>query len=189
MPRFIALDRSVITIGRSYASDLVLADNRVSRQHAQLHRKDGAAVIRDLNSTYGTFVNGKRISGPCRVRPGDLIVMGRTELIFQGPPGRRQPAKGGQLAVARGASYPSTVGLRRNPIVFIGRSRRNDVVISSDPEVSRRHARIQQTPRGYELTDLGSRNGVFVNGQRVARAWLQRGDRIRLGKTEFIYRE
>ena len=68
----------VITAGE------VLMDEQVSRQHAQIRQETGGAVIYDLNSTNGTFVNGKRITGPCPLRPGDVIAVGDTELVFQG---------------------------------------------------------------------------------------------------------
>jgi len=80
----LSLDRPVITIGRDPANDLVLMDEQVSRQHAQIRQETGGAVIYDLNSTNGTFVNGKRITGPCPLRPGDVIAVGDTELVFQG---------------------------------------------------------------------------------------------------------
>jgi len=80
----LSLDRPVITIGREPASDLVLMDDLVSRQHAQIRREAGGAVIYDLDSANGTFVNGKRIDRPHPLRPGDVIAMGDTELVFQG---------------------------------------------------------------------------------------------------------
>ena len=41
---------------------------------------------------------------------------------------------------------------------------------------------------GYELADLGSTNGVYVNGERVAKRKLQLGDVIRVGATEMIFK-
>jgi hypothetical protein len=69
----------------------------------------------------------------------------------------------------------------------IGRSRECDVVIE-DAGISRRHAEIRPGPAGWTVADLGSTNGVLVNGQQVdvARA-LQPGDRVELGSTEFVF--
>ena len=55
----------------------------------------------------------------------------------------------------------------RGEQVCIGRSPDSDISIS-DPSVSREHARIEQTAGGFVIHDLGSRNGVVVNGQRIA---------------------
>jgi two-component system cell cycle response regulator len=66
---------------------------------------------------------------------------------------------------------------------IIGRGRDAHVGID-DAGISRRHARIVRTDgRRYTLEDLGSTNGVFVNGRRVARAELAGGDRVQVGST------
>jgi hypothetical protein len=69
----------------------------------------------------------------------------------------------------------------------IGRSRDCDVVIE-DAGISRRHAEIRPGPAGWTVADLGSTNGVLVNGRPVdvARA-LQPGDRVELGSTELVF--
>ena len=66
--------------------------------------------------------------------------------------------------------------------ITMGRDVTNDVVLA-DPEVSRQHARINRTPGGYVLEDLGSTNGTFVNGERlVAPRVLNPGDLVGLGE-------
>jgi len=50
-------NKKVITIGREPENDLIIADPTVSRRHAELHQCDGRWVVRDLNSTSGTFVS------------------------------------------------------------------------------------------------------------------------------------
>ncbi len=68
----------------------------------------------------------------------------------------------------------------RKSEVTIGRSEKNDVVIS-DSSVSRYHAKISQTKKGYVLTDLGSFNGTRVNGKPVQSVRLKHEDQIRIG--------
>lgn len=71
----------------------------------------------------------------------------------------------------------------------LGRQKNNDVVIK-DQFVSKRHCRIGETDGAYFLEDLGSANGTYLNGERIATATpLQDGDYIGLGKLEFIFVE
>ncbi|MEJ5375014.1 MAG: HD domain-containing phosphohydrolase [bacterium] len=63
----------------------------------------------------------------------------------------------------------------------IGRHPDNDLQLT-DQNISRFHAIIEPKQGGLVLRDLGSRNGTFVNDQRVEEAWLQPGDQIRIGK-------
>jgi hypothetical protein len=70
--------------------------------------------------------------------------------------------------------------------VVIGRSRDCDIVVS-DPNVSRRHAELRRGEHGWSVVDLGSTNGIKVNGRRVDSARLQPGDRITLGVTDLTF--
>ena len=70
--------------------------------------------------------------------------------------------------------------------VVIGRSRDCDVQLA-DANVSRRHAELRQEGSSYWIVDLGSTNGLEVNGKRVKRAKLRTGDTITLGSTEVTF--
>jgi uncharacterized protein DUF4388/FHA domain-containing protein len=69
----------------------------------------------------------------------------------------------------------------------LGRHKNNDIVIS-DPKVSSFHARIDRTPEGFMLVDLKSRNGSYVNGQRIESALLKTGDEVRMGTAKLAYK-
>ncbi|HEU5162562.1 MAG TPA: FHA domain-containing protein, partial [Thermoanaerobaculia bacterium] len=73
-----------------------------------------------------------------------------------------------------------------DPEYTIGRDASNDIAIP-DRSISSRHARIRRTPDGYELEDLGSTNGSFVNGERIERAVLRNDDAVRLGTIQMVY--
>jgi pSer/pThr/pTyr-binding forkhead associated (FHA) protein len=56
-----------------------------------------------------------------------------------------------------------------------------------DTKVSREHCRVYKQSTGWIVEDMGSRNGTYVNAQRVKKRLLQPGDRLRVGQTEFEY--
>ena len=69
----------------------------------------------------------------------------------------------------------------------IGRSRDCDIVLA-DGNVSRRHAEVLPTEDGWSVSDMGSTNGVLVNGRRIAGATaLTAGDRIEVGTTQLRF--
>jgi len=74
--------------------------------------------------------------------------------------------------------------------ICIGRDRGNDVVVAWDGEVSRLHAVLERLAGAWTVVDDGlSRNGTFVNGQRVrGRRRLDDRDLLRVGATELLYR-
>jgi pSer/pThr/pTyr-binding forkhead associated (FHA) protein len=74
-----------------------------------------------------------------------------------------------------------------HPVTVIGRSAESDIRLQ-DSGVSRRHAELRYLDGNIELVDLGSTNGVTVNGQAAGRATLRDGDRIDVASTTLIFR-
>ena len=73
-------------------------------------------------------------------------------------------------------------------VTTIGSVAGNTVVLA-DPAVSRKHAGIRKLDGNtYELADLGSTNGIYVNGHKVPKKTLEPGDIIRVGNTEAIFK-
>jgi hypothetical protein len=73
------------------------------------------------------------------------------------------------------------------PTATLGRSKDCECVLA-DPNVSRRHAELRRNPRGdWGIADLGSTNGVKINGRRVDSARLSPGDEVTLGTTVFTF--
>ncbi len=73
------------------------------------------------------------------------------------------------------------------PQATIGRSKQAECVLS-DPNVSRRHAELRRSQSGdWTIADLGSTNGVKVNGRRVTSTRLSPGDQVTVGTTTFLF--
>ncbi|WP_406306430.1 FHA domain-containing protein [Streptomyces sp. NBC_00885] len=182
-------------VGRDPLSDIVIDDARVSWHHAVLRPEAGHWTIEDEGSTNGTYAEGRRIH-EWGVGPGSVIRFGnpadgpRAVLIGRDPPAAvlREPDRPSQV------SMPSATGTFRQPTtvrplpvrtVRIGRGPDNELVID-DLVVSRRHAELQAHPDGtYEIVDLGSHNGTYLNGQPVDRAPVLPGDIVGIGHSAF----
>ncbi|GAB2678049.1 FhaA domain-containing protein [Thalassiella azotivora] len=78
--RYQLTSRSTV-LGRGSEADLLVDDPGVSRRHAEIRLEDGGAVIRDLGSTNGTYVDGERRDA-ARLVDGSTITMGRTRIRF-----------------------------------------------------------------------------------------------------------
>ncbi|WP_143663183.1 FHA domain-containing protein, partial [Streptomyces sp. wa1002] len=103
---------------------------------------------------------------------------------------RRPPAAPGPLPDARTRRWIEINGTRHQisrPTLVMGRSTDADVRID-DPGVSRRHCEIR-TGTPSTIQDLGSTNGIVVDGQHTTRATLRDGSRIVVGSTTIVYRQ
>jgi phosphoserine phosphatase RsbU/P len=88
------------------------------------------------------------------------------------------------LVFVQGSEQKNIV-LNRTPFT-VGRKVDKDLVIA-DPRVSRDHAQITQEGQDFFLVDLGSKHGTFVNGERIQRQKLDRGDRLEFGARDSAY--
>jgi phosphoserine phosphatase RsbU/P len=76
------VDKDVISIGRSKRNDLVLADQWLSRHHAEIRRESSRYFICDLDSRNGTYVNGMRLSQKVTLQNGDVVTLGDQQIRF-----------------------------------------------------------------------------------------------------------
>jgi hypothetical protein len=91
-----------------------------------------------------------------------------------------------EIEFVSGPLVGQTIRLDRE-VTTIGSVAGNTVLLT-DTGVSRKHVGIKRIESGFELADLGSTNGVYVNGEKVARRRLEGGDVIRVGTTEMVFR-
>ena len=73
--RVVPIDRPLV-IGRRGECDVVLQDDAVSGHHARVSWDTDSWQVEDLSSTNGTFVNGRRVSRPVRLKSGDALRIG-----------------------------------------------------------------------------------------------------------------
>jgi ABC transport system ATP-binding/permease protein len=231
-------------IGRDPASDIAVADSRVSWRHGMLRVEGDGWVLEDVGSTNGTFVGLERvqrvaIASDCVVRLGNpedgpvlrcmpqaaaAAARGADALRERpapaGAPAPAQvpagltPAEPALPAWAPGPAPPAPAPAVRAPAapaapaaprdllpsvdrrptarmplpakaMRIGRIADNDLVLP-DLEVSRHHAELRRSPSGaYQIIDLDSHNGTYVNGRRVSSAVLSESDIVSIGRSTF----
>ena len=90
-----------------------------------------------------------------------------------------------RIIVLSGSSTGEVLPVGGDP-VFVGQESSNTLCLA-DPAVSRRHCSISIHNGGFELVDLGSHNGTFVNGIPVRRKLLSDGDTIRIGDSQLLF--
>lgn len=112
--------------------------------------------------------------------------------VYRAVPADTEMASAEELGIEAEPEPPAAVTINgtshelRKPSMVIGRSKECDIRVS-DPNVSRRHAEIRQEGSAYWVVDLGSTNGLTVNGRQLKRSKLDEGDRITLGSTELVF--
>ncbi len=185
----VPLTRPLITIGRYPDNDVVLPLDYVSGHHGRLEQRGTAWIYTDLNSTNGTFVNGKKVQS-ATLRDGDILRIGDPQgnsvgLTFRalGPAPSAAalpiPAPGGTIRMG-------TTALGARTSLLIGRNPQADIPLQA-PTVSWQHARLDRTPQGYCITDLNSTNGTFVNGRRITGPTpIRPGDVVQIGPFRLV---
>jgi len=192
------IDGEQTDIGREEGSILLVNDPYVSPRNARLQFRDGRFFIRDLESVNGVYV---RLRAPERLQHADLVLVGLEVLRFEvvsdaerglGPAAERGTQVFGSPAAPRYARLcqRTVEGVTRDVYyptreeTVIGREV-GDVVFTTDPFMSRRHAAIVRDPatNTFSLRDLGSSNGTYlaIRGERE----LVPGDHVRIGQHLF----
>jgi pSer/pThr/pTyr-binding forkhead associated (FHA) protein len=77
------LDSRSLTVGRSAENDIALEDDFASARHARVEPRRDGVWVSDAGSTNGTYVNGSKLAKPHRLKPGDVIRVGGTDLRYE----------------------------------------------------------------------------------------------------------
>ena len=189
--RVLDLTPGTVRIGRADDNELVLADISVSRRHARLVYDNQCIKIEDLGSGNGTYFRGSQVQEHA-LDDGDTVVIDPFVLKFRIQKQNAAPI----IHDARGPRLLVTASDVLGPEAFVipdggatmGRSD-ECVIVLPDAAASRVHARVVETPGGYQILDENSANGVFVNGERIQSHWLKDGDEVRVGDTFFQFQD
>ncbi|HKU45039.1 MAG TPA: FHA domain-containing protein, partial [Polyangiales bacterium] len=193
----VPLLRDEVTIGRKDGNTIRLTERNISRRHAQLIRVGTVYKLRDLDSYNGVLINGQRVQGEADISVGDQIQLGDYTILVEeevakipvpepAPVASRRPTVPARLVMLTQPSPGAEFALPTDRDARLGRSEEVDCPINHR-SVSREHAQIRCEADGYVIEDLGSANGVTVNGRSVKDKPLRSGDIIELGQVVFRY--
>lgn len=208
----VPLLRDEVTIGRKEGNTIRLTERNISRRHVQLVRIGGVFKLRDLDSYNGVMVNGRKVEGESPLANGDQIQLGDYTIVVEEevatsasarpaaplsvtspslPPEpsvlqSRRPAVPARLVMLTQPASGAEFVLPTDRAARLGRSDEVDCPINHR-SVSREHAEIRREGDQFVIEDLGSANGVTVNGRPAKNAELRSGDIIELGQVVFRY--
>jgi len=167
-----ALTGEVVTLGRDPSNDIVVDDDVVSRRHMQFRRTPLGYQAEDTGSRNGLMSGGRRVQRASLAHGDVLEIAGVVSIRYL------------EMAGEQGLVAADIVSLAGQAEVVVGRAAESGLRLDH-PAVSLRHARIRTERSGARtIEDLGSTNGTFVNGERLAAnvtRHLAAGDVIRVG--------
>lgn len=205
--REIVLTKEYTTFGRRPYSDVVIDNLAVSGEHAAVRRVGHELVIEDLNSTNGTFVNGRPIRRQA-LRNGDVVEIGRYQLHFEGeaqgsPAGGAAATPADQYSPSSIMSFPDTempatffpdttmagdMGTLQTASIRVlsgaaaGRSVELVKLVTTVGKAGVGVASITRRPHGYSLAHVEGAAVPTINGSVVGQApvMLRHGDTVEL---------
>jgi pSer/pThr/pTyr-binding forkhead associated (FHA) protein len=193
-------------VGSGADCQIMLAAPGIGMRHCVLNTRGGITTVKPADAQNVTVLNGKQINADTPIKPGDLLLFAKVGCRVVAvertiPPPIRKPVApptgddDGRTRVRmalpkfmlRGVSGP-TFGKTFAVVGSMTIGRNNDCAIPiATDEISRHHAKLQVTPTGVMVEDLGSANGTFVNNQRVhGSAMMKANDELRLDTIRFL---
>lgn len=213
----LSFDKSIITVGRDRENDIQIPLSTVSRRHARIYEEQGDWFVEDLRSTHGTKVNGQilGLGGKKLLSEGDQIQIVHAFITYhrinaelldetatseektsvvarkmvQGVLGNSDKTpEVPHLVVMNGPLQGTTVDFGPDVTeVVLGRGDNCDIRLE-DVNISRRHAVVRRNWNEFLIEDLGSKNGVILNGQRTSgETRLKDADEIYLGAIHLTF--
>lgn len=201
--RDVVLGSGACGIGSGTDNQIVLKGPGIQPQHARIEVDGRGLTLNVLDPRARTHLNARPVREKGILRLGDVLSIDTVQIMVK--PDRDDairtsvPAQesGVEATETRARAIPAKVVLRGVsgshfgrivPVrtrLTIGRGTECDLVLD-EPEMSRRHALVENTGDGVYLRDLGSSNGTFVNGVQVRDAVLHPGDQIAFDRNRFL---
>ncbi len=199
----VVLAPGINRVGSGSDCQVVIVAPGVALDHCEIEiGNSGNAVVRVRDADAATVLNGRQVNESHALKVGDLLLFARvgcrvvaedrvaTEVVA--PPVREEDDGRTRIRAAlpkymlrgvSGSTFSKIFPL--NGSMTIGRHSDCDISIPGE-EISRHHARLQVTPAGVRVEDMGSSNGTWINGKRITEALLQPGEELRLDTVRFL---
>jgi len=146
-------------LGRSTTASVRLADREVSRKHSQIDREGDDYVLRDLGSSNGTFLNGKRILGAAKLSDGDEVLIGTSKMEFRLTSGPARPKNAEIVHTGKPGQLEGVVARTSAKATFLPVEQVQDV---------------GQLKRDYERLRVGHEFSTYVRLERDLNELLRR---------------
>lgn len=176
------------TIGSADGVGLVIKESGIEPEHARIVLQDKRYVLKDLNSSEGTFVNGQRINQK-QLNNRDVIGIGDRKLEVIDPLVDQESLAKAQWSLVACSSWLSgqefkLISKRGDNIVKVGRGNHCDVILPGT-HLSREHAELRFEGGQLFIRDLNSANGTYINDAKASSGKLVPGDKLRFDVYSF----
>ncbi len=201
----IPLDKSIFTVGRKPENDIVLDNATVSGHHCKIYEAGGTWFVEDLNSTNGTYVNGKKVL-KAGLHANDSVSVVKYSLVFM-EGAASKPAGGGEsapaadlppqrarvqgaLEVLEGGADSKTQHDLTNLSTYVGKTPQANVqykgagIFNSGPDIA---AVITLRPEGYYLIPIKEGFATHNGNSLTEKTPLKDDDIIGVGGTKFRF--
>src|SRR3989338_9059450 len=180
-----------------------IEDSMVSRRHMVIRHEDDAYFLENFSSTNPVKVDGTEIDRLYQLKEGDEIEIGASKLRFTFEKPAPVPAEEEKVSteftieeplpyrfavkVISGPNQGAEFGLEAGKSYLIGKDPFVCDIVFQDMSVSRKHAKMELDEDGLQIEDLESKNGTFVNGEKIdAPTLLGSQDLVAVGTTSFL---
>ncbi|HPZ07153.1 MAG TPA: FHA domain-containing protein [Candidatus Eremiobacteraeota bacterium] len=192
------LESNEIRFGRNTGNNIILDfDREASGNHARIICQSNRYFVEDLKSTNGTYINNNRINEITELKQNDKILIGKVEFLFTMPSYAPSSTPGTipHQSFSHAYLHTAPLSVRQSPLDYhsmknrqtVGRDPKSDISLNH-PQVSFKHAEIQQSGSGYIITDSGSTNGTYLNNQRIKGSVpLKINDVVQIGPFKLMF--
>lgn len=179
------------SIGKATSNSLMIEDPSIDEMHAEIINTQEQLCLIKKTSKGVLKINGQDVSHTTPIKADDIITIGQVELELVDSQSLTSN-KANQSTAAIWSLYSSASWLEKNNFIInkkmtIGRESSCDICLSLD-YLSRKHVSLEPLNGKLFIEDLNSSNGTYVNGEKIDKAELKPGDKIKLDVLTFEVR-